>query len=296
MTKFENIEFLDQIDWNSEISSDKSKPSAIDLSESFGVWNIANDIISASVKKATEDYSKANGLRLLQYFWAKYFYCNALYYSLKEADIKKSLKEDKLNILNFKTKFAKSSLPLKEIEQIEEIFLKQVRKVFKKMKPKGNFEQAQKMFHLEGLEVIKPLIPEKDIDRDTCCIIYDEVHYHMYLMKSNTYTNSKRTQASAKNEADDYKQMIERYHPLIKKIYQKIQSLNIGHIWAMEGGGIQQQVFFGNDSGYLAILYLDMKNETVKRRRNYTLQVNRKENNKLFKNFGIEGIKIEKSI
>jgi hypothetical protein len=54
--------------------------------------------------------------------------------------------------------------------------------------------------------------------------------------------------------------IIERHHERIKSVYEYCKALGVGDIWVLSGGGGQLQAFFGNNTGYLAILYLDMEN------------------------------------
>lgn len=74
----------------------------------------------------------------------------------------------------------------------------------------------------------------------------------------------------------------EVYHEKIKKIYDHLMSLNIGDIWVMSGGGAQIQAFFGNKTGYVAILYLEMENVKKPKNKNHTLTVNWAKNNRYF--------------
>ena len=88
-------------------------------------------------------------------------------------------------------------------------------------------------------------------------------------------------------------------------MYDYCVNLDVGDIWILSGGGSQLQAFFGNHTGYLAILYLDMEdiNEEVNPEymaaignTTYTLQVNWVRNNPLFVNrFDIQGIKLVES-
>ncbi|MEG0869646.1 MAG: hypothetical protein RSG77_21775 [Hafnia sp.] len=102
------------------------------------------------------------------------------------------------------------------------------------------------------------------------------------------------------------KLMIERHHEKIKAIYEYCVGLDVGDIWVMAGGGAQLQAFFGNSTGYLAILYLDMEdlNECVNSdylkaigNTKYTLKVNFSKNNKYFLGkFKMPGITLSKSM
>lgn len=74
----------------------------------------------------------------------------------------------------------------------------------------------------------------------------------------------------------------EIYHEKIKKIYDHLMSLNIGDIWVLSGGGQQIQAFFGNKSGYLAILYLEMEKVKKPKDKQHSLSVQWAKNNRYF--------------
>lgn len=100
-------------------------------------------------------------------------------------------------------------------------------------------------------------------------------------------------------------QLIKRHHAMIKTIYEYCVALEVGDIWVLCSGGAQLQAFFGNKTGYLAILYLDMEDENERVDDDYlkavgnqklTLQVNWKHNNPLFVGkFKMPGVKLRKS-
>lgn len=104
------------------------------------------------------------------------------------------------------------------------------------------------------------------------------------------------------------KMMIERHHTKIKAIYEYCVGLGVGDICVLSGGGSQLQAFFGNDTGYLAILYLDLEDLAENKRltdngylaacgnESHTLRVNWGKNNKLFMNqCKIPGVDVQKS-
>lgn len=100
-------------------------------------------------------------------------------------------------------------------------------------------------------------------------------------------------------------QIINRHHAKIKDIYDYCVNLNVGDIWVMCGGGAQLQAFFGNNTGYLGILYMDMQDENeviddgyleIIGNKTYTFVVNWSHNNPLFMGkFKIKGIELVKS-
>ncbi|GBG14840.1 TonB-dependent receptor [Novimethylophilus kurashikiensis] len=77
------------------------------------------------------------------------------------------------------------------------------------------------------------------------------------------------------------KLIIERHHTIVKQMYEFCTSLNVGGIWVLCGGGTQLQAFFGNDTGYLGVLYLSMVT-TQPRRGRFTFNVNFSKNDQYF--------------
>lgn len=73
------------------------------------------------------------------------------------------------------------------------------------------------------------------------------------------------------------------YHEKIKFIYDFLVAKNIGDIWVMSGGGMQIQAFFGNSTGYLGILYLNLDSKKATPKSKQTFIVNWANNDKLFK-------------
>lgn len=304
MRKYLNTQILDQIDWEKEIAN---QPSVSDdeqatlFHDSVMVWCSIDDFAKRQMETMDEDHKKANLMRMLQYFYGKFIYNHGLFYKEKTEDFDlkiemnkyKKLKEDHTIIIMKKKfkKLPKSNLHLVEIIKLG-MLLNESRKTAKKKAEEkfgsNDFEQAKEMFSKEGMEVTKPVNFRKEGDRDTVCVIYDGVPYHMYLMRSSL-VHEERNQQKVKEEITEFEMLKERHHDLIKKIYEKIcQIPDIGDVWVLSGGGAQLQAFFGNNKGYLGILYFDLKN---KKKSNdiYTFVTER--NPELFKGFKIDGVK-----
>lgn len=108
-------------------------------------------------------------------------------------------------------------------------------------------------------------------------------------MKSSSMMG-KRSIKAAEEEAQDYKETVRRYHPIVKTIYEEIKNRLGGKpLYAMPGGGGQHQVFFGNENGYIGILYLDMKN-SKRNSTSYTLTSNGRHGDTILKDFKMDGI------
>lgn len=96
------------------------------------------------------------------------------------------------------------------------------------------------------------------------------------------------------------KLIIDRHHTVVKAVYEYCVALGVGDIWALSGGGCQLQVFFGNRTGYLAVLYLDMddspmgqayKTDSTSPKTDWIMQIQSVKNDPLFANMNIPGVK-----
>jgi hypothetical protein len=297
--KFTNTSWFAQINWDKEIANDKPVKSDKGLvnrmSDALWAWTYASEYFSMTTAK--DDNDRANIMRVLEYFYAKYAYYHALYYG-NDYDAVESIKkygrgEHPIAILHKEYPgLPASKLPLANIQELEKAFIEanNQRKAEDKAKD-GGYDEAKSLFEAEGLKIIKPKGITSYGDRDTVCTVHDSVRYHMYLMKRSDRAEK------VKEEVRDHNHVLKFYHPLVKTIYEKIKQFqDIGDVWAMEGGGMQCQVFFGNKTGYLAILYLDMKSmKVLPKDMEYTLQVNAYKNDKLFVGFDVPGVKVQTS-
>lgn len=115
------------------------------------------------------------------------------------------------------------------------------------------------------------------------------------------YTMDDYGKLDVSRSAGHLKMIIDRHHSVVKQVYDYCVALDVGDIWAMSGGGCQLQVFFGNRTGYLAILYLDMDDSsmgkayaegaTSRPKSDWVLQVQSNKNDPLFANMNIPGVK-----
>ena len=250
---------MNQLDWEKEIVSPelKTQRGKINrLSRSLNILFIVEDLLKNTIKDSDEDYKKANSLRMYQYFLAKNIYYHHDFYNTE-------MKKDGYNPLkNFKDEHnlhnvGKSNLPLKHLREIEIIFRKDVIEKEKKKKAKdGGYDEIKEMFINEGLKPIKPKGLRKECDRDTIAIRNKGVKYHISIMKGK----SEERLESVKTKAKLHPKFLLKYHKVTKEICDHLTTKGIENVWAMEGGGAQYQIFFGDKNGYIAILYLDMKN------------------------------------
>lgn len=301
MSKFTNTDVLDQVDWENEIATDENatdKQKIKNVTDSTFIYTMAMQYLKRQLETNPETLMP-NVVRMLQYFYGKFIYHHETYYG-RDCDVRKTLfdadrrEPNELGVMMKENpKLERSQLPLKLIKQVEGMFRKSVNEMHAEdRKNDGGYDEAKRLFEAEGIEVTRTLGGTSSGDRDIVHTKHDGVRYQLYLMKED----SERRKAAAKREAGDHKNAIERYHHIVKPVYEHLKSQkNLGHVWAMEGGGMQCQIFFGNKDGYLGILYLDMKSAKGLANGNYRLNVQWRNNNECFAGMKVEQVKVELS-
>jgi hypothetical protein len=88
---------------------------------------------------------------------------------------------------------------------------------------------------------------------------------------------------------------LSRHQDKIEAVYKFCETIAEGPLWTFCGGGMQLQQFYGDDDGYICILYLDMEdekeNEEDENEKEFTLAIQNKKLKKKFKDFNYNGIK-----
>ncbi|RTK92884.1 MAG: hypothetical protein EKK64_11105 [Neisseriaceae bacterium] len=288
---FKNTQILKQIDWSKEIvDSNVSKLSNKELGliayKTRLRFNIAYDYLKKEFK-SNEKRTQANTLRTLQYFYALHIYYQTVYNN-KSIDVSQLTTEMQYLMTTY-SDLEISTLPIKEIKTIQNIFDDTIDKHLTEEKEKyadGGFQEMQNMFKECHLEVTKPTDIRPYDDRDHAAILHDGVEYIFYLMKSSKMFGLRNIN-TVKQNIHDYQQTVKRYHPIIKNIYEFIKNKYQKPIYAMPGGGIQHQIFFGDNNGYITCLYLDLKSST-QNQEIYSLVGQNNKADKLLKDMQIE--------
>lgn len=110
------------------------------------------------------------------------------------------------------------------------------------------------------------------------------------LRNNNIYTQ-------INNEIHKFNLTIDKHLPLIKKIYEYCETIADCPLWTLCGGGMQLQQFYGDDNGYIGVLYLDMMDNNKYINPNiFTFQINGKENEIKFKKFNYKKIANNKEV
>lgn len=306
--EFLNTDIYPSVNWLDEIETDNHLTEMehaekcskyLTVLHKIRIWLLEDIKIKGTEKSELE---KANIIRIMEFLYCKFYYHHTLFYRKKEhLDLLKA-KESYPNVsdhpveeikLLFGEVNCKSQIPVDIILNFYHELSKDDDD--KNKIPDGGFEEAKSMFEKEGLVIEKPLGLRDEYDRDTVCSMHDNVRYHLYLMKSNQ--EKLRTQEDATIEYKDFKSLIEKYHPIIKRIYDKmkLELSNCENLWVLEGGGMQHQAFFGNEDGYIGTLYLGMKNGKAISNKNMTFVFNCYEDEEKwleYKDFKIDEIEI----
>ena len=309
MTKFINTNVFTQIDWDTEIVEphvDANSDTRIErLSAFLKGWTVLNQQFKLEEVKGLPAHEKANRLRMLEYFYAKFLYHHELYYNRKEdVDVKEKIfsKENRRAGVPlpfekmWELKLPKSNVPVEKLVQIGEIFLKLNEKERKEKTPKdGYYQEGKKLLEDAGLKVYEPEWKPKDrkhSDRNEYLTLHaDGTVYFLYLLKGE------RTKKEVGEYVGQHFSMIATYHNhIIKPIYDELCKFPaLGNIWAMNGGGGQCQVFFGNNKGYIGTLYLDgrsKKQKEVTGPRDYNFIVGGKRNDDILENATLPNCKV----
>jgi hypothetical protein len=116
------------------------------------------------------------------------------------------------------------------------------------------FAAAQAACAKLGLEVTPPQGSSWH-SQHMVCAAHDGVPYCLALNDYRGKLDESKVASSMKRRED----IIRLHHQEVKAVYEHFTRLD-EPVWAMCGGGLNRQVFFGNKEGYLAILYLTNEN------------------------------------
>lgn len=243
-----------------------------------------------------------------------------LYFTLKKKGKEMSISEKNANIVNsmFDEKF--SYLSDEERQVLKDYILKstndapyvtsdghssELRKVFGKMisnDPEKNpdFKDLQDAYKKFGLDVIET--KGKCYHSSTIVTAsYDGVTYS--LDDNNEYLNHGSERRIIQDiKAREY--VIEKYHKIIKEIYEYCVNLNVGDIWVLVSGHYRPSLFIGNSTGYIASMSFSEPDENGDYDEDdifgedgkalHLVRPNWKSNNILFENkFKVKGVYLE---
>lgn len=291
-----NKEDFTHVNWDTEIDCDETlylseKELKHRSSDAIMCWTLMQDHIQRNVGvNEKEPHKIANSFRMLQYFLGKFLLHHAKVYDREvfskansdNYDGLKSFKEAYQNI-------EESTIPLKLLRAVEQslIFKCDINRA-QRMAEVGTIEDIKAHFKRFAIKALDPVDALDEGDRDTIRVIHDDVNYHISIM----YKRLDQRKIDCRTAAEEHRSNIKRYHSIIKPIYEHLKDRGVENPWVMEGGGSQVQMFFGVQSRYLGILYLDSRN-SKENSNDYTLVVESKTDLKLFTSMNIEGVSVK---
>lgn len=125
-------------------------------------------------------------------------------------------------------------------------------------KDRSSLESAIQAFKELGYDVYDPDVKENDSDysdRDIVELYEGDMKIRFNIIRS---TSAKQ---QVKEDDNKYIQTLIRYYEPVKAVYDYCETIAEGPLWTLCGGGAQLQQFYGDDNGYLCILYLGMEND-----------------------------------
>lgn len=147
-----------------------------------------------------------------------------------------------------------------------------------------------KTFYKEALPDFELSFFKEDQTRTECVFNYDNVPYCFSNLGNLHIENDPINilKQRIKHSLFHFELIKERHHDLVKSVYEYIKTKQ-DNVTCMVGGGAQIQVFFQNEGGYIAILYLSLDYdcdsytyEEDEEDGTYVLQVNGSKNDILF--------------
>jgi hypothetical protein len=274
-----------RIDWKKDIVEYTNNEKFDDLTKvSFAIKNwvkIDSHIREKYFNKENVDKEiLANGLKILQYFLGRFVYTHSLFYK-KEVDF------NHYPITDLEQNLPESSVPIEQIRKIEDSFNKE------NLKEKKEKEREYTKKSLKVLNILKKYINNVRLvddfgDRFTRFTFEYEIDNITYRLFQNNYHS---LYTDIKEKLNRNKIANKKYNDLILSIHSELVRLKPNEmIWVMEGGGMKEQIFFGNEKGYIGILYLDLRSEK-RSNREYTFTLQSK-NKELRNGLVLPGIKV----
>lgn len=179
-------------------------------------------------------------------------------------------------------------------EEIEEAWLLYYQETFIKEKlriqsQKEISDEEKNIFDKNGIQYQKLSCPSYFMTI-VSAIEYDEVQYCVSISREQI----EEDRNDVNNLIKDRKKQLEwikscSAHNIVKDVFLFLKEKTKGEIYAMLGGGSQIQIFFGNEDGYLGILYFHLERETSEK---LIMEVNFEKNNKYFEDFKHDEIKL----
>jgi CHAT domain-containing protein len=244
------------VDWETEIDSEEphlKEYLEYRVSDATINWTIIENTMQIS--ESDDINKKSNTIRTLQYFLGKFILHHSNFYKRKvfEKDSDYNPLEKYQSILK---SLPQSKVSVDTLHQLELALTESnAKRRLEESKTHGTTEELIKEFEKNGLNVTYSSSNKKRSDRDVFEYIYEGLTFRVFSMRKKLELRKKEIV----QDVQEINTTIKRYDYLIKPIAEILKNNGVENLWIMCGGGSQRQIFFGNENGYIGILYLDMK-------------------------------------
>lgn len=232
-------------------------------------------------------------------FGRKYIFFNGEYYKLTSDGSEKVDKDDPIMTQNSLNTVVAYDLNEEELSFPAKYYIEEIKKIFIEEEMKYELSEEDKSVLNKYNIVPCPVMGATSSLKKGSAINYDGVQYAICFH----YDDLERKEYFISHGVSHFEQIKARHHEKIKSVYDfMMESQDIKHpIWVMIGGKAEIQAFFGNEDGYIAILYLDYddyndygyKNKGIKNK--FTMITQNRVNDFIFEDFKNPKIKVVKS-
>lgn len=232
-------------------------------------------------------------------FGRKYVFFNGEYYKLTMDGSEKVDKDDPIMTKDSFNTVIACDLSEEELSFPTKYYIDEIHKILKEKEMKYELTEEDKRI-LKKYDIVPcPIMGSTSNLKKCCAINYDGVQYAICFH----YDDIERKEYFISHGASHFKQMKARHHEKIKSVYNYLmENQNVKHpIWVMIGGKAEIQAFFGNEDGYIAILYLDYDDhnnygyKNTGKKNNFTMITQNRVNDFIFEDFKNPEIKVVKS-
>lgn len=233
-------------------------------------------------------------------FGRKYVYFNGEYYKITKDSSAKVEKDDPIITKNSLNTIMAYNVTEDDLKNPIESYFKAIHEKIKEEEMKYQLtEEDINIFKKYGIDS-QPVNGANSSLKRASSIDYGGVHYAICFHNDKI----KEKEESISRGFSHFEQVKKRHHEKVKSVYDFLMASDeVKHpIWVMMGGQAQIQAFFGNEDGYIAILYLDFDDNNdygyknnKKKKNTYTMIPQKRNYDFIFENLENTEIKVLKS-
>lgn len=188
-------------------------------------------------------------------FGRRYIYFNGEYYQITKNGSAKVEKDDPIIIQNSLNTIMAYNVTEEDLKNPIDSYFKAIHEKIKEEEIKYQLKQEDiDIFKKYGINP-QPVNGASSSLKRASSINYSGVHYAICFHNDDIIEKEE----SISRGVSHFEQVKKRHHEKVKSVYDfLIASDEVKHpVWVMMGGKAEIQAFFGNEDGYIAILYLD---------------------------------------